>query len=281
MKGWFKDSWRHMLAAKGIKTRHFVFKHEGKIYPDLVHVPYSLEGKREKIEINKNISPKDRDAVIHALETYEKIRPGIIKEMADKKVAYEHDESGASEFETSAQYGRTNKSQIPFISLKYAHMPGSESSFFHEYAHFREDEARRKKGLPSIFDESTGNWKEIEGKPSDSKEWTWDDLITKHEPLGAEKRAVHFTERMKKQIYKRGVPVTEAVGSTGAMKLSKELQKEKLQKATENMSKEEKDVFKAMKYQVKKKIRNEDDYQDDEPSGDKWISPRKRHQWGL
>lgn len=56
-KGWFKDSWRHMLSAKGIKTKYFAIKGGKGIHK----VPYGTKVNSEidYWENMKKLSEKD------------------------------------------------------------------------------------------------------------------------------------------------------------------------------------------------------------------------------
>jgi hypothetical protein len=49
MKGWFKDSWRHMLAAKGIKTRKFLLEKAWPYGEDQTRIKL-LRGKKFELE---------------------------------------------------------------------------------------------------------------------------------------------------------------------------------------------------------------------------------------
>lgn len=62
MKGWWQDSYRHMLASKGIKTKRFVVKRE------LVLQDYGTKGRWEKPYLETKTTKIDTDMPLVKLE---------------------------------------------------------------------------------------------------------------------------------------------------------------------------------------------------------------------
>jgi hypothetical protein len=87
MKGWFNDSWRHMLAAKGVKTKHMVFKGI-KTKSILMHkhcredIAKDYAKRLKGSKYTKQLGGVDADAVELALRKYMALKEKNYDDMA-------------------------------------------------------------------------------------------------------------------------------------------------------------------------------------------------------
>jgi len=201
MSGWFRESWRHMLAAKGIKTSHRKYQN-------------NKEDLFEEIRVRNTVALRRR-------------RDEFDKDLQDFGVSDDH------------------ISEIP-DNIKN----------------------RIVLGIPLGENEMRFVPRKMREEAFDIKEKEIQDEIKSNEKY-AKQQKDYLTElesSMKQAMLKKD------------FKLSDEYR--------QYMSDSEvrmKDALESVKQSKEKlpKLKKELLLEDDEPSGDKWISPKKRRQWGI